>query len=71
MLHEVYHITIKSSGFAKLLQAFEESADWVLFIGVNSWGKGANTYPKFIACLVILCFNRLCISVSNQILFLD
>jgi len=32
MFHEAYHVTIKSSRFAKLLQAFAESANWVLLI---------------------------------------
>jgi len=27
MFHEAYHVKIKSFGFAKLLQAFEESTD--------------------------------------------
>jgi len=30
MFHEAYHITIKSSGLVKLLEAYEESANWVL-----------------------------------------
>jgi len=34
MFHEAYHVKIKSSRFAKLLQAFEESTDWILLIGV-------------------------------------
>jgi len=34
MFHEAHRVTIKSSKFAKLLQVFEESADWILFIGV-------------------------------------
>jgi len=34
MFHEAYHVTIKSYRFAKLFQAFEKSADWVLLIGV-------------------------------------
>jgi len=39
MFHEAWHVTIESSVLAKLLQAFEESADWVLLIGVER-GKG-------------------------------
>jgi len=35
MLHEAYHVTIKSSTFAKLLQAFEESTACVLLICVD------------------------------------
>jgi len=34
MFHEAYHITVKSSRLVKLFQAYEESADWVLLIGV-------------------------------------
>jgi len=34
MFNEAYHVTIKSCKFDKLLQAFEESADWVPLIGV-------------------------------------
>jgi len=34
MLHEAYHVTIESSRLVKLLQAFEESTDWVLLTGV-------------------------------------
>jgi len=34
MFHEAFHVTVKSSRFAKLLQAFEKSPDWVLLIGV-------------------------------------
>jgi len=36
MFHEAYHVTIKTSRFVTLLQAVEESADWVLFIGAAS-----------------------------------
>jgi len=43
MFHEANYVTIKSSRFAKLLQDFEESADWVLLIGV---AKGAVVSPK-------------------------
>jgi len=34
MFHEAYHVKIKSSRFSKFLQAFKESTDWVLLIGV-------------------------------------
>ena len=36
MFPEAYRVVIKSSRFSKLLQTFEESADWVLLIGVVS-----------------------------------
>jgi len=64
MFHEAWHVTIESSVLAKLLQAFEESADWVLLIGVER-GKGPWPPPKFLAYLVILCFERLCIKPST------
>jgi len=32
MFHEAYHETIKSSRLVKLIQAFEESANWVLLM---------------------------------------
>jgi len=34
MFHEAYHVTIKSFRHVKLLQSFEESADWILLRGV-------------------------------------
>jgi len=34
MFHEAYHVTIENSRLVKSLQAFEESADWVLLTGV-------------------------------------
>jgi len=34
MFREACHVTINSCKFAKLLQAFEESANWVPLIGV-------------------------------------
>jgi len=34
--HEAYHATIKSSRLVKLLQAFEESANWLVLIGTAS-----------------------------------
>jgi len=38
--HEAYHATIKSSRLVKLLQAFEESANWLVLIGVASVASG-------------------------------
>jgi len=43
MFHESYRVTIKTSRFAKFLQAVEESADWVLLIGVAMYPRLGTT----------------------------
>ena len=62
MFHEAYHVRIKSSRLVKLLQAFDESADWVLLIGVarETWSP-----CKFLAYIFILCFERCCIKPNT------
>jgi len=48
MFHEAYHVTIKHSRFAKLLQAFEESADWVLLLLIG--GASVSLQISYTGC---------------------
>jgi len=64
MFHEAYHARIKSSKLVKLLQAFEESDDRVLLIGVAR-GDMVSLQASNIQYLFILCFEKCCIKPNT------